>query len=49
MDDNIKDILKNIATNEKSEASDVNAAVKNLMELEQRERENALRLELFGI
>lgn len=49
MDDNIRDILKDIATSKDSEASDVNAAVKNLMELEQRERENALRLELFGI
>lgn len=49
MDENIKDILKDIIEDGESEASDVNAAVKNLMEIEQRERENKLRHELFGI
>jgi len=49
MDDKIKDILKDIIRHGDSEASDVNAAVKSLMEIEQREREDKLRHELFGI
>lgn len=49
LDESIKDILKDIISDKKSEASEVNAAVKNLMEIEQREREAALRKELFGI
>lgn len=49
LDESIKDILKDIINDKKSEASEVNAAVKNLMEIEQREREAALRKELFGI
>ena len=49
LDESIKDILKDIISDKNSEASDVNAAVKNLMEIEQREREAALRKELFGI
>lgn len=49
LDESIKDILKDIINDKNSEASEVNAAVKNLMEIEQREREAALRKELFGI
>ena len=49
LDESIKDILKNIISDKESEASEVNAAVKNLMEIEQREREAVLRKELFGI
>lgn len=49
LDESIKDILRNIINDKDSEASEVNAAVKNLMEIEQREREAALRKELFGI
>lgn len=49
LDESIKDILKDIISDKESEASEVNAAVKNLMEIEQREREAALRKELFGI
>lgn len=49
LDESIKGILKDIISDKESEASEVNAAVKNLMEIEQREREAALRKELFGI
>lgn len=49
MDENIKDILKDIITDNESEASDVNAAVKTLMELEQKEREDRVLKELFGV
>lgn len=49
MDESIKDILRDVISDKESEASEVNAAVKNLMEIEQREREAALRKELFGI